>query len=275
MRVYDVRALPGDSGFLVELDGKFFLYDNGFGFTGAEIVRNVKEITARVDFQFLTHSHYDHAGGTPFIKRAFACPVVAGSYAAKIFAKDSAKALMRELDGKFARENGVDEYEDLFDLLAVDIAAEDGALVSDSGFVALALPGHTRCSVGYYRDGLLLSCETLGLYRGDSLVVPSYLVSVEDTLRAIDRVQELDVKTILLPHYGVMGDVKTYLTNARENALKTRDQIVKILKSGTREDAINWFCETYYNSAVASVYPKAAMLLNTGITVDLIARECV
>ena len=44
----------------------------------------------------------------------------------KIFAKDSAKALMRDLDRKFADYNKVGEYEDLIDNLRVDIPVCDG-----------------------------------------------------------------------------------------------------------------------------------------------------
>lgn len=272
MQVFDVRSRPADSGFLVELDGGFFLVDNGFGFTGRAVAQNVLRYTERLDFQFLTHSHYDHAGGTPYIKRAFSCPVAAGSYAAKIFAKDSAKAVMRDLDSKFAKTCGVEPCED-YDALCVDIAVEDGEEVGDSGFAAVALPGHTKCSVGYYRDGFLISSETLGVYRGEGRVVPSYLVGVDMALDSIQKVADLAPKQMLLPHFGLVEDPKWYLHEARESALRMRDMIAKILRTGTREDAINRFVETFYSDAVAEIYPRDAMLLNTGIMVDLIARE--
>ncbi len=56
MQVFDVRSRPADSGFLVELDGRFILVDNGFGFTGRAVAQNVLRYTERLDFQFLTES---------------------------------------------------------------------------------------------------------------------------------------------------------------------------------------------------------------------------
>ena len=73
---------------------------------------------------------------------------------------------MRDLDRKFAAANGVTEYEDLIDEIHADLPLSDGDIVPDTSFRVVALPGHTKCSVGYYdeQSGLLLSSETLGVY---------------------------------------------------------------------------------------------------------------
>jgi hypothetical protein len=78
--------------------------------------------------------------------------VVAGDYAATIFAKPSAKAIMRDLDRKFAATCGVTDYPDRIDALRVDVAVADGDVVKagDMTFEAIALPGHTKCSMGFY-----------------------------------------------------------------------------------------------------------------------------
>ena len=44
VKITDVRAISGDSAFLVD-DGKTsILYDSGFAFTGAEVAENVKKV---------------------------------------------------------------------------------------------------------------------------------------------------------------------------------------------------------------------------------------
>ena len=71
LKITDVRALPGDSAFLVD-DGKTsILYDTGFGFTGDRVAENVKkELGNRsLDYIFLTHSHYDHALGSVYLRK--------------------------------------------------------------------------------------------------------------------------------------------------------------------------------------------------------------
>lgn len=283
IQITDVRSLPGDSAFLID-DGKTaIMYDSGFAFTGYEVAEKIKAVLGerKLQYIFLTHSHYDHALGSVYALKFWPdAKVVAGEYAAKIFAKDSAKALMRELDGKFAQKCGVESYEDLIDDLKVDIPAGDGDVIKagDMEFTVLNLPGHTKCSVGFYnkKEKLLLCCESIGVYDGEGEVVPSYLVGVEMALASIERVQKLDIEKILVPHFGLLeGDeAKKYLTRARISARETADEVIALLKMGkTKEEILEFFKNKFYNGYIKDVYPKDAMELNTNITIDLIKRE--
>ncbi len=283
LKFTDVRALKGDSAFLIDSGKTAVLYDTGFAFTGYKVAENIKEVLKdrKLDYIFLTHSHYDHALGSAYILRYYPnAKVVAGEYAAKIFAKDSAKAVMRDLDRKFAKTNGVTDYEDLTDELRVDITVKDGDKIQagDMCFTALDLPGHTRCSVGYYLESekLLLSSETLGVFDGESTVVPSYLVGIQTTLDSINKTTALDIDHILLPHFGLLDKEKTklYLTNAKTSAQETFEEIASMLRKGkTKEECIEFFKEKFYKGYIKTIYPIDAMLLNTSITVNLIAKE--
>ncbi|MBQ6894834.1 MAG: MBL fold metallo-hydrolase [Clostridia bacterium] len=283
IKITDVRALVGDSAFLID-DGKTaIMYDSGFAFTGYEVADKIKKILGdrKLDYIFLTHSHYDHALGSVYALKYWPdAKVVAGEYAAKIFTKDSAKALMRDLDGKFAKKCGVESYEDLIDDLKVDIPASDGDVIKagDMEFEVINLPGHTKCSVGFYnkKEKLLLGCESIGVYDGEGTVVPSYLVGVEMAIDSIEKAEKLEIENILVPHFGLLGkeDTKIYFANARKSARETADEIIALLKEGkTKEDAIEYFKKKFYSGYIKEVYPKDAMELNTGITVDLIKRE--
>lgn len=282
IKITDVRALKGDSAFLID-DGKTsILYDTGFGFTGFQIAENIKaHLKGRsLDYIFLTHSHYDHALGSAYILKVFPnAKVVAGEYAKKIFSKPSARSTMMTLDRKFALKNGVEDYEDLSENLKVHIPVADGDKIAagDMLFTALNLTGHTKCSVGYYLESekLLLSTESLGVYVGDGVVVPSYLVGYEMVLDSINRVKALEAEKILIPHFGVIEkeQVKLYLKNAYESAVSTYEEIREILKTGTREEAVNHFVNKFYTEKVKEIYPYDAMILNTSITVALIEKD--
>jgi glyoxylase-like metal-dependent hydrolase (beta-lactamase superfamily II) len=283
LKITDVRQNPGDSAFLID-DGKTaILYDSGFGFTGFGVADKIKEQIGdrNLDFIFLTHSHYDHALGSAYVLEIWPdAKVVAGEYAAKIFSKDSAKAVMRDLDRKFAKKCGVESYPDFADNLRVDIPASDGDVIKagDMEFEVINLPGHTKCSVGFYnrKEKLLLGCESIGVYDGEGTVVPSYLVGVEMAIDSIEKAEKLEIENILVPHFGLLGkeDTKIYFANARKSARETADEIIALLKEGkTKEDAIEYFKKKFYSGYIKEVYPKDAMELNTGITVDLIKRE--
>ena len=280
--VTDVRVQPGDSAFLID-DGKTaIMYDSGFAFTGYKVADKIKEVLGerRLDYIFLTHSHYDHALGSAYARRYWPeAKVVAGEYAAKIFAKPTAKAVMRDLDNKFAKTCGVEEYEDLIDELKVDIPACDGDMIKagDMEFVVLNLPGHTRCSVGYYcpKEKLLLSCETIGVFSGED-VVPSYLVGYEMTIASIERIEKLDIDHILIPHYGLLDKEQTkfYLQEAKKSAVITAQEITDMLRAKRpKEEIMEFFKNKFYHGYTQTIYPIDAMELNTGITIDLLKNE--
>lgn len=283
LKITDVRAVPGDGAFLID-DGKTaILYDTGFAFTGYAIADKIrKELGGRsLDYIFLTHSHYDHALGSVYVtKRYPEAKVVAGAYAAEIFRKPSARSAMRELDRKASKKYGMHGYEDLIEELKADIVVNDGDIIScgDIRFEVIGLPGHTKCSIGFYHreSSLLLGSETLGVYFGNGTYLPSYLVGYQMTLDSFRRAGQLDIERILLPHYGVVGkaEAKAYLENAERVSREFAQIITEQLRAGkTTEEVAAFFTEKYYTANVAPTYPIDAFRLNTGIMIDMIRKE--
>ena len=281
--ITDVRIHPGDSGFLIDDGQTSILYDSGFGFTAPAMADRIQTILCgrKLDYIFLTHSHYDHALGSAYLRKCWPqVKVVAAEYAASIFRKPSAQNVMGQLDHKFAAKQGILAYEDLTACLEVDIPVKDADSVHAGSlrFEVVGLPGHTRCSVGFYlpENKLLLSCETLGVYDGVDTVVPSFLIGYKTTLESIRKARALDIQTLLLPHYGLLSRDKTqfYLESAEKSAVQTAEAIASILKAGgSKADAMNYFKDRFYHGYTKTVYPVDAMELNTGIMIDLIQKE--
>ena len=283
LKVYHVGAIEGDSAYLLVGDNTAILCDSGFAFAGEKLAQNIKEILGdrKLDFILLTHSHYDHVLGSPYVKKLYPyAKTVAGEYAANIFEKPSAKALMRELDKNNAVAHGVLEYDDLIDNLTVDIAVKDNDVITlgDLKFTVLALPGHTKCSVGFYlaENRLLIGCETLGLYTGENDVMPCFLVGYEMAKDSIKRVMAMDIETILVPHFGLLEGVeaKIYLKKSLENAIDVTEDILDMLEGGADDkEAFEYFSDRFYKGKLKEVYPLDAMTLNTNIMINLIKKE--
>ncbi len=266
IKVSDVRCNKGDSAFLLD-DGKTsILYDTGFGFTGFKVAENIKAILGDrpLDYIFLTHSHYDHALGSAYILRYYPdAKVVAGKYAVSIFQREGAKKTMRELDARIAAKCGVTDYEFLGDELRVDISVDDGDIIEagDMSFQVINLPGHTRCCVGYYciEKGLLLSNETLGVFDGKETIVPSYLVSYQDSISSIERVEKLGVRYILAPHYGILSEEqsKFFLENMKSASENTASDIRSSIERGeSDEKIIGEFKKRYWHGYIKEIYPE-------------------
>lgn len=283
LKITDVRAHPGDSAFLIDDGTTAVLYDTGFAFTGYAVADTIQKVLGDrpLDYIFLTHSHYDHAAGSPYICDRYPdVKVAAGEYAVRIFAKPTARSVMRELDRKFAEKCGISAYEDRIDELRVDIPVKEGDVISAGAmdFFVVELPGHTKCSVGYYlpSEKLLLCSETLGVYDGGEIVFPSYLVGYHMALDSIAKVERLDIDNIILPHYGLLDREKTafYLSLCRKSAVETAEGIMNILQNGgTYADGIRYFRKKFYHGNVPSIYPEDAMELNTEIMVKLLEKE--
>lgn len=283
IKITDVRANKGDSAFLIDDGTACILYDSGFAFTGFQVAENIKSVLGnrKLDYIFLTHSHYDHILGSVYALKYWPdAKVVASEYAAHIISKPSARALMRELDRKFAKACGVNEYEDYIDELRVDISVCNGDRVKAGNmeFEVIALPGHTKCSVGFYyaKEKLLLCSETIGVYDGTNDVVPSYLVGYQMALDSIDKLSLYDIERILIPHCRmIQGEqAKRFLAKSRERAIFTAHKILQMHKQAkSKEEIMQWFKDEFYHGYIKEIYPKDAMELNTGIMIDLIIKE--
>lgn len=283
LKITDVRINPGDAGYLID-DGEYsILFDTGFGFTGKEMAKKIKKELGdrKLNYIFLTHSHYDHVLGAPHILRVYPdATVIAGEYAAKIFEKPSAKELMRKLDSDAARDLGINDYEDLTEELKVDVTVKEGDVieVGENKFEVIALPGHTRCSIAFYcrERKLLLGCETLGVYNGENDVLPFYLVSYEMTLDSIKKARELEIENILVPHVGYLSKETTafYLERGYQNAVEIAKEIAEKVKLGKDDEEIfEDFKKRFYKGKMVDMYPLQAMILNTHILINVVKRE--
>lgn len=281
--VTDVRSNLGDSAFLLD-DGKVsILYDSGFGFTGFSVAENIQKIlgSRKLDYIFLTHSHYDHALGSAYIRRIFPdVKVVAHEYAAYVFTRPGAIETMRKLDSENARQNGIEDYEFLGNELRVDLPVKDGDVIQagDMEFEVLGLPGHTKCSVGYYckEQDLLLSCETLGVYDGKDTISASFLVGYESSIKAIDRVLGMDITQVVSPHVGLLTPQQTtfYLRNIRKANQDVARFLLGLVQEGKdTEQIIEAFKQRFWHGYIKDIYPIDALELNTTIMIDLLKRE--
>ena len=283
LTITDVRSVPGDSAFLINDGTTAVLYDTGFGFTGYAVADNVKRVLGErpLDYILLTHSHYDHALGSGYLRKRYPnVQVVAGAYADRIFRKPTARAVMRDLDRKAAASLGVTEYEELTDDLRADITVTDGETIECGNlrFNAVELPGHTKCSVGYYlaENRLLLASESLGVYCGNGAYLPSFLVGYQMTLDSIRKAGELDIDAMVIPHYGPVSgeEAREYLARGEETARKSAEMILnQISQEKANEEILEYLTDVLYTEQVRPYYPYAAFRMNTEIMVNLIRKE--
>lgn len=271
-RIADCGGVKGGECYLIKTDGTNLLVDSGFGFCAKKTAENIRNElgSETLDCILLTHSHYDHAMGSAYLKKAFpGCTVAGSEYCAYILGKESARKAMADMDKRAARQYGFDAEENISEPLGVDLILKDGECFSfgKAEIQAVSLPGHTKCCMGYYlkKEKVLISCETLGIYVGGLSVCPGCMVGYSITLDSFDKALSLDADELLIPHSGMLygKEISGYLKKAKEVTTACRDLIVSAHKSGACfEELVALFKEKYYTADVAEYYPEHALMAN-------------
>lgn len=284
-RVVPVGGAMGSEGFLLITEGKTALIDSGFAFSGAKMVENIKrELGERpLDYVLLTHSHGDHASGSPFCKDEWPdVKIVSSEYAARVFTRPGALETIYATNATAEKVAGLSGYKPARSPLAADITVKDGDII-DLGSMklrALALPGHTKCSIGFFseEERLLIACETLGVISScDGDIRPAFLVSYGDTQKSIQRAAELNPKAMILPHFGLVDEevAKRYLKDAPLQAKWLKDMIIEMHLAGAHEDEIfDAVRENVYLSDKVRFQTEEAFALNTRYMIPMLIREC-
>lgn len=202
-----------------------------------------------LDYVFLTHSHYDHVGALPYVREEWPqCQVMGSAYARYVLTRPGALSTIRKYTLEAAKLDGatLPPYSD--DNMKIDTILADGQMVDLGGtqVQAIALPGHTKCSLGYLIDDtILINSESTGYLNEENEVLPAFLVSGMDTLRSIRKCQNLKPEVFIPPHglpilssdwpdfweqsWQSMRNTQAIILNHHQQG-KTEAEILEILK---------------------------------------------
>ncbi len=289
MKVINVGACPGGEAFLIINGNNAALVDSGFSFCAEAMIENIKRelAGAPLDYCLLTHSHYDHASGSAYLKDHFPdVRIVASEYAAKIFAKPSAISVMRDLNNSAASQLGhiediaPDTASDKLDHIRPDITVREGDVLSfgELNLQVLDAPGHTRCSIAFFipEENMLITCETMGVYGGEDIVIPGFLVGYEMSMNFIRRVREINPVKILVSHSGFFEneECKRFIDNSQRWNEHLKDLIVsEHAKGHGYEEILAAFKNAFQTDGLRRIQPTKAFDLNASYLIPMIIKE--
>ena len=286
LTVTPVTGMTGGESFLVTSDGSAVLVETGYSCSSGLLEENIrKALDGRpLDYILLTHSHYDHAGGTPRIKAAWPdAKVVATVACANVFTRPGALNAMREMEINAAEVNGfTDPGPDMTSKLAVDITCTDGDVIrtGDLSIRVVYAPGHTRCCTSYLfeEDSLMVATESTGI-DVDGEIQPTFMVSYKDALDTIDSLERIAPKYILLPHFRILNENESerFPAKAKKAAIECADFVMSRHEAGlSLDDIFGQFVEHYYNEHINTLtlrYPLAAFVTNMKVMIPRLIAE--
>lgn len=190
----------------------------------------------------ILHSHFDHCGAVPYLKRKFPhMQVIASAYSEKVFSKEKAVNFITAANKQMIDRLGLQsEYERLnlkFDGIQVDrVVAEKDIVDLGDGIEAhfMEVPGHTQCSIAMYVPKLK------ALFPSDAAPAPTddmnelyYLGPQYDFSmykESLERLASCEIEICAFEHHGVvMGDqARKVLREGLRQTEKFKNRIIEL-----------------------------------------------
>lgn len=293
-----VTAGPGGEVILITGSEKTAVLDCGMAFCGAKLVENIKrelKDSRTLDYILLSHTHYDHMGGLPYLKQEWPEAVVVGAQHAKsVFESKNALKTIRELSLGAEKtyknsEQQLQPYalrpEDIGvtyrdEDIKVDLVVREGDLIDlgDQRLRVVETPGHTNCSLSFFQEEkrIFFPAETMGCFRPCGDVVIVMLKGYQDTVLSIEKGKRLNPQSIISPHYGQLPDsmVSVYWDRAREAAENCRKFILDRYNAGmTEAEILKEYREEYWRGISYNQQPQKAFDVNAKHVIHAIIAE--
>ncbi len=281
-----VRVTAGRGGecMLVMGSEKTAIHDCGMAYCGEKMCDNIEKALngRKLDYILLSHTHYDHLGGLPYVMRRFPEAEVLGSERGQyVLTRPGALRTMQEL-GENAKEVYGDETanEVTTEGMRVDRVLRDGDKIDlgDRVFTTIETKGHTTCSLAFFLepDRILFSSESTGVLESPTAMIMTILTSYDDAWDALQRCRRLPIKQIYCPHYGLIPEDFTELFwDFAEDTMSTeRDFIVDLWEAGcTEEEILQKYGDTFWAPERFIEQPRASTEMNARVTIRLYQPE--
>jgi glyoxylase-like metal-dependent hydrolase (beta-lactamase superfamily II) len=229
----------------------------------------------------ITHSHYDHIGAIPYLRKEWPNSRVLGAeHAKRILNRLNALKTIRNLSTQAAKIYGIaaiKEYND--ELLKVDNIIGNGDIL-DLGGVSIRVietPGHTKCSLSFLvNNEMLFLSESTGCMSKSGKIYPAFITSYSDAIDSIQLCQKINPRFIISPHYGLVSenDMIDYWKNCILAVKETKEFILHLYEQGYDEDEILIEYEKMFRDEQSRLeQPFNAFKLNTQSMIKTVLRE--
>jgi len=197
--------------------------------------------TEEIKYLVIPHSHFDHCGAVPYLKRKFPwMQILASSYAKEVYTKEKAVNFIATINKEMIDGLGLqDEYEKLdlkFDGIQVDqVVIENDVINLGDGIEVqfIEVPGHTKCSIAVYVPKLkaifpsdAAPCPTVD---GSKLTYPTPQYNFPLYLESLKKIAAYDVEVCGFDHHGafVGTDARNILQQGLERTVEFENYVIE------------------------------------------------
>jgi 2-aminobenzoylacetyl-CoA thioesterase len=263
------------------------MIDAGINLMGPAYIASLGKVFGdknALDYVFATHSHFDHLGAIPYLKRNLP-RLQAGAFerVGTLMKKKSVLDLMTSLSelqrGFF--QNIVGDEDVHIEAVDFDFNLKEGDRFDFGGVTCevYEVPGHTGDSLAFFIPEIraLFAGEAYGVLEGDkdSPIQVEFLSSYDDYVSSLDKIIKLRPKLIGMAHMWVFtdDDATAFLQRSREATPRYRELIESYLDAanGDIDDAVQSMANREYDEKGTIAQPRESYLENLKAQVRQVA----
>lgn len=273
-------------GYVVKGGDKSLMIDCGLNILGPLFLSSLESIlgsSRNLDYLFLTHSHYDHLGAAPYLKRKIPSLMTGGHEKIEsLMRKESVLMRMSELsEVQRLLFPGLEEDDTSLGPIRLDHHLKEGDVFDLGGLrcEVYAAAGHTADSLAYFIPelGALFPGEAIGVPEGreGSAVQVEFLSSYDGYMATIKKLAALEPRSIFMAHAWVYtgDDARGFFRDSLEATGRYRELVEKYLREagGDVPLAVENMARHEYDEKGTIFQERNAYLMNLTAQVNHIA----
>ncbi|NBH73553.1 MBL fold metallo-hydrolase [Clostridiaceae bacterium] len=263
------------------------LFDAGMACCGEQMAERAASVLRGrpLDYVFLTHSHFDHVSGVPFVRKRWpGVKVYIAPHGRDILKKPSALRRIRELNEAAAADQGIAglSYED--EALHVDGVLADRQVfqLNEWRITAVETPGHTRDSFSFLverkacGERMLVCAETAGVYMEGRHLSPCFLLGYHMSMDSVAKLRGIGADVLLFAHSGFAPESNPDDTWKR--CIEEHEQAVRRIRAEAKrdilvEDKLKNLAEYYWPESIRKYQPYQAYAVNMESMLKKVGQE--
>jgi glyoxylase-like metal-dependent hydrolase (beta-lactamase superfamily II) len=236
--------------YLLEGDDSSMIISGGMSYIVSDILQQFNEFgidEKRMKKLLILHSHFDHVGIVPFIKRRHPkIEVYASQRGWEVLQMDKAILTINEFGRNVARRMGKGDVYSAYDLeWRKDVSGttiREGDRIDLGGLEIsiLEIPGHSSCCIAAYVPELKALFPTDGGgIPFDKTIVSSGNSNYTQYQQSLERLKDLEVDYYCADHYGYVtgAEAREFISRSIESAKKNRAWMEEVYRSTRDIDA--------------------------------------